>query len=238
MRFVGLFGAGVVSLGMMSCAYGAFVTPEEWARPTSDAQAAADRTTVQEWNLFTSPGGPNDPDVAEVNPNAGVGPNLSKANVYDTSGASFVTGGGNIYSPTALLALDADVPSYGLGGAYGTEVLLQLRTLGSEIAYDAVRLTYAGDGGTEHTINATSRRELERVQLGGFGGAQVDTLFVFDVPFSPASFKIEFDAAESSVSLDRVAIDTFTSLVPEPGMASVLGVAAAGLLGRPRRRRD
>ena len=239
MRFASVVGVGISWLGFVHAANAAFVTPEQWTRPTSEAEAVAGRTTYQEWNVFASPGGPNDPDVAEWNPNAGAGPNAGKANLFDSSGASFVTGGGNIYSPSAALALDADVPSFGLGAEYRTTVLFQVRSLGSELDYDTVRLTYADGGGTSQTISADSRRELARVQLGGFGGAQVDTLFAFEVPFSPASFKIEFDGAESSVSLDAVAVDTLTSVVPEPG-ALALGFGGAALLmarsRRPRRR--
>lgn len=210
----------------------AFVTPTDWTRPSNDAAAASARTTYQEWNVFTSPGGPNDPDVAEINPNVGAGPNPSKANVYDTSGGSFVTGGGNIYSFSVATLNDADVPSYGLGATGTTDVLFQVRTLGTELDYANVRLVY-NDGTTNQTVAFTERQELERVSLGGFGGTQVDTLFRFDIPYSPSTFKIEFDASGSSMSTDRVSADTLTS-VPEP--ASFAMLAAGGLLALRRRR--
>ena len=226
--------AAVTSAGARHAA-AAFVTPSDWVRPSSDAGATASLTTYQEWNSFTSPAGPNDPDVAEVNPNAGTGPNPSKANLYDTSGASFVPGSGNIYSPSAATLLDADVPSFGLGATHTTAVLFQVRTLGSELDYDSVRLTY-NDGTANRTITYDGdREELARAALGGFGGSQVDSLFRFEVPFSPATFKIEFDAAGSSMSTDRVAVDTFTAAVPEPASLGV--AAAAGLLLVRRRRR-
>ena len=211
----------------------ALTTPSQWQRPMSDVQASAERTTYQEWNLFGTPAGPNNPDVAEVNPNPGAGPNASKANVYTTSAGGFVTGGGNIYSPTAALVFRADVPGEGLGSGFTTTVLFQVRTLGSELSHDSVRLTY--DDGTQRTIPFVARQELERIALGGqFGGSQVDTLYSFALPYSPESFTILFDAAASSVSLDRVAIDSFAApTVPEPASAAVL--AAAGLLGRRRR---
>lgn len=210
----------------------AFVTPADWTRPTNDGVAASTRTTYQEWNVFTSSTGPNDPDVAEVNPNAGAGPNPSKANVYDTSGGSFVTGGGNIYSFSVATLNDADVPSYGLGAAGTIDVLFQVRTLGTELDYANVRLVY-NDGTTNQTIGFTERQELERITLGGFGGTQVDTLFRFDIPYSPSTFKVEFDASGSSMSLDRVSVDTLTA-VPEP--ASLAMLAVGGLLALRSRR--
>ena len=230
MRVSHAVGAGIALLGSFHTAQAAFVTPTEWMRPATDAEAQTGLATYQEWNIFSSPGGPNDPDVAEINPNAGV------ANLIDTSGGSFVTGGGNIYSPGSVISVDADVPSYGLGAGYDTTVLFQLRSLGNEADYDTVRLTYEDGDGTPQTINALSRQELERVALGGFGGSQVDSLFVFDVPFSPESFTIEFEAAGTSLSVDRVAVDTLTSVVPEPSGAIGLLTGVGALFCRRRRR--
>lgn len=227
-----LVAASFLALAGSRPAPAAFVTPTVWTRPSNDLEAQAGRTTYQEWNVFTSPGGPNDPDGGEVNPNPGTGPNAGKANVYDTSGGSFITGSGNIYSPAVATLLDAEVPSYGLGGAYSTSVLFQLRTLGNEVNYDTVRLTY--NDGADHTIAYSLRQELARVGLGGFGGSQVDTLFSFEIPFSPSTFKIEFDAAGSSMSVDGVAVDTFTAAVPEPASLSLLGVAGFFLARRRR----
>lgn len=229
-RSFGIFAGAIVLTG--GAASAAFVTPTDWTRPINDAVAASTRTTYQEWNVFTSTAGPNDPDVAEVNPDLGTGPNPSKANVYDTSGGSFVTGGGNIYSFAVATLNDADVPSYGLGASATTEVLFQVRTLGTELDYNNVRLDY-NDGTTDQTISFTERQELERVTLGGFGGSQVDTLFRFTIPYGPNTFKIEFDASGSSMSTDRVSIDTLTA-VPEPASLGML--AAGGLLALRRRR--
>jgi hypothetical protein len=233
MRVQVFVAAALISFAGLRQASAAFVPPTEWTRPTNDAEAQNIRATYQEWNAFTSPRGPNDPDVADVNPNPGVGPNPSKANLYDTSGQSLITSGGNIYSPTAATLLDVDVPDYGLGGGYRTSVMFQLRTLGSEVNDETVRLSF--NDGADRTIPYASRQELARVPLGGFGGSQVDTLFRFDVPFSPSAFKIEFDSAGSSMSTDRVAVDTFTTTVPEPASLTALGVAGL-LLGRRRRK--
>ena len=55
-------------------------------------------TTYQEWNVFSSTGGPNAPDVANSNVNGA-------ANVVELSGGAFVTSGGNIYSPTFVTSI-------------------------------------------------------------------------------------------------------------------------------------
>ena len=231
-----VFATVIISSAAAGSASAAFIDPPDWDRPSSDAEAQGGLNTYQEWDVFESPAGPNDPDVAEVNPNAGAGPNAGKANLYDTSGQSFVPGSGNIYSPTAATLLDADIPGFGLGGGYETAVMFQLRTQGSEVNYGTVRLTY-NDGVADRTIGYTDRDELERVALGGFGGSRVDTLFQFLVPFSPSTFKIEFDAAGSSMSTDRVAVDTNTVAVPEPASLGLVGGVAGLLLVRRRRRR-
>jgi hypothetical protein len=59
----------------------------------------------------------------------------------------------------------------------------------------------------------------------------------------PSALTLDFAAESSSMSLDRVAIDTFTtqsplSLIPEPGTSTLLLIGAAGLgLVHWRRRR-
>ena len=233
-----LTAAGVVAVTAMP-AGAAFMTPTDWSRPASDVAATAARTTYQEWNVFGFAAGPNNPDVGEVNPNPGVGPNLSKANAYDTTGGGLISSGGNIYSPAVATRIDVDVPSYGLGGGYVTDVLLQVRTLGTELAYDAVRLTYLDAGGAQQSLAFDDRDELARTTLGppGMGGGvAVETLFRFSLPGSPTWFKLHLDAAESSLSTDRIAVDTFTvANVPEPAVASTALLAGAGLLLRRRR---
>lgn len=229
MRLQSLCVAAAV-FGAPVCGWAAFVTPTNWTRPADAASATATLTTYQEWNVFTSPGGPNAPDVANINPNS-IAPNL--ANIADSSGASFVTSGGNIYSPTAPIIIEAQVPQYGLTGDFATSVVFQVRTLGSELNYDGVRLNY-NDGTGDQSIAALSRQELSRVALGGFGGSRVETLFVFDVPAAPSSFRFAFQAAEDSVSLDSVAIDTQTVAVPEPASVGLLAMVGAALLRRRR----
>ncbi|GMU24234.1 MAG: hypothetical protein AMXMBFR13_43100 [Phycisphaerae bacterium] len=215
-----LIAGFVVALlvGLTTAAQAAFVAPALWSREQAN-------TTYQEWNVFSSPAGPNMPDIGWLNPNG-------TPDLFDTSGGSFVTGSGNIYSPTSVLDLRVVVPDYARTGDV-TTVILQTRTNGSEIDFDTVRI-----GGT----GFEDRGELLRQPLGGFGGFAVETWLKFELPYSASSFTVEFKASGTSMSLDRVAVDTITasSFVPEPNPVPepLTGVLlASGLLRLASRRR-
>lgn len=214
--FAAVCAAALVGLS----AHGAFIDPT-WNRPADAAQASADLTTYQEWNVFTSPDAANGPDVADVNPHG-------SAAAWDTSGGSFVTSGGNIYSPSAILAMQTTLPGYDLGPASQTHFLVQLRTLGSELDVTSLML----DGIAVSTLDGYAYTELARIALGGFGGAQVDHAFSFIATNSAASHTLTWLGAESSVSQDIIVIDTLTTGVPEPASAVLLAAGASALLWR------
>jgi hypothetical protein len=243
---------GLLFVGLAPLARADFMTPDVWNR--GDAH-----TTYQQWETFASPTGPNPPNAPPTVPGAAFNPNGS-ANVVDGSGASFVTGGGNIYSPTAVVRIDATVPEYARGAAYYTTVLLQTRTQGAEATYtgvDGMRLTYF-DGSSTHTIYPAAASELFRQTLGGgFGGELVDYAAVFHVPYSPGLLTFEIDAAGTSMSFDRLAVDTIVTRaagdspllagmnptigfvpvsVPEPGMGAAVVIGLLAALGRRRGR--
>lgn len=220
----------------------AFSPPTMWARSVDG------RSTYQEWDKFVAPAGPNPPnspnvplgasvDAAPFNPN-GV------ADVVESSGASFITSGGNIYSPTAVTDFDVSVPNFGAAATW-TTVLVQLRTQGSLLDVSAVRVT--GGGGPYAAVDSAL---LFSQALGGFGGVLEDRWFEFHLPGNAGAYLVEFHAAESSMSLDKLAIDTvWTSAatpidepnpVPEPGAIALLAggtlAALAWRLGARRRR--
>lgn len=219
--------SGLAIAGLALPASAEFITPDAdtfgWDR------GATGLTTYAEWDYFTSPSGPNRPDVGSfLGDTLAVG--ASAFNVYDSNfpaSGSFITGGGNIYSPSGVIIPRIEFGGFGLGEGFVTTILLQVRTLGTE--FDVSSMLLNG------TVAPTSIVELDRIELGGFGGYQVDSLIRFDVVGSLASNEISFEAMESSMSLDRVAIDTFTTAVPAPGAVALAVLAALG--GATSRRR-
>lgn len=224
--------AALVALAA-SPAIAAFVSPTQWVR------SADPRSTYQEWDKFVSSAGPNSPNSPNVPVGAVVdapptNPN-GTADLIETSGTSFVTGGGNIYSFAAATDFDVTVPNYSEPSASWTTVLVQLSTLGSLLDSASVRVS---SGGT--TYQPVESALLFSQVLGGFGGVQQDRWFEFHLPGNAASYLVEFNSVESSMSLDRVAVDTaWTSaatplnapnpVVPEPGSVG-LALGGIGLL--------
>jgi len=140
------------------------------------------------------------------------------------SPGAFATGSGNIYDPSAAMAFTlADATPFTLG-----TVVLQIRTLGSELDYGGVRLSYL-DGGETRTLAPWYQGELDRgTQLG----ASISAIWQWDLRgLGVDEYTISFGTPDSSLSLDAITLDTWTgfSAVPEPSGVVLLGVGA-GLL--------
>lgn len=191
-----------MAVAMLSVAtQAAFITP------TFRGEA---NTTYQAWNEFVTPEGPNAPDVALSNPNG-------TPDAVDLSGASFVTSGGNIYVQGGLLQLKATIPDYALGNAAKTNVVVQVRTLGSIIDTDTV--LWNGVAFDHATLL------VDTPLVGGFGGVIQEWAFEWDN--LPGNFSLNtllITGADLSVSLDRLSVDTQAVPVPE---VSSLGLLAA-----------
>jgi hypothetical protein len=150
--------------------------------------------------------------------------------VYDTSGGSFLTGGGNIYSPSLPIDIDVVTPNYNLGPSGWTTVVLQTVTLGTTLDLASVRVTSGGT--TRYPIDAAL---LFTQPLGGFGGVQEDRWFEFHLPGNAESYTFELLASGGSLSFDRVAVDTIwvpgdapidePNPVPEPSSLVLTGAA-------------
>ncbi len=163
-------------------------------------------------------------------PNPG---STSDAVVRQFDSSAFLTGGGgagNIYSFSAPLSVRLDdTPAFD-----ALTVVLQVRTLGTEIDYDSVVLSYDSGSGLE-TLT-TTRTELDRTNLGGFGEG-VSSAWTWDLSgFNVASYFIEFEAAGSSTSLDSISLDVLTA-VPEPMETAAFGAAALLVFGFVRNHR-
>ncbi|MGE3310774.1 MAG: hypothetical protein AB7O66_12460 [Limisphaerales bacterium] len=178
--------------------------------------------TYDGWENFTvSIGNPgNKGDLA--------GSSLS-ATLFQTAPGALVLGSGNIYNGTEASRFEIRYA----GTEPISDVFLQVRSLGTELNYESVRLF----AWTESL--GAPRTELDRVAFGppppapgsGFG---VSSLWAWDLTgLDATSFAIAFDAAEINLSLDSATLDV--NVVPEPS-PMVLGALGLALLGLFRRR--
>jgi hypothetical protein len=230
----------IASLFVVSATTGvaqaAFISPTGWTRPTDDTSAVNTLTTYQEWETFSSVSGPNAPtNIPETVEGPDHNPNSGTQTVFDSAApgsGAFITGGGNIYSFGGAIDPAIIIPVYGLAGLK-TQVLLQIRSQGSELSDDRVNVDIGSGPVDIETLPGYSYTELFRQALGGFGGSLVDHAWTFDLPGIPSSFRVDVDNTTSSISLDRVSVDTL-STVPEP---AGLGAVALGALMALRRRR-
>jgi hypothetical protein len=219
----------IVALGPV-VSRGAFIGPQ-WVRPAGDSQAAADRTTFQSWNSFAGVAPGNLPDVAEVNPN-GVSDAFDAAAL---ASGSFVTSGGNIYSPAGVIKPRALVPGFGDDDA-STHVLVQVEVFGAEIDPADLRV----NGVLAGELPGYGYQELSRVIVGGGGpgsGARIEHAWTFTAAGAD-TLQLDFGWGATSASLDKLLVDTQTvANAPEPGSIVLVGVAGAVLAGRRRRPR-
>jgi hypothetical protein len=127
---------------------------------------------------------------------------------------AFLTGSGNLYNLNGVSTFTlANATPFTIG-----TVVLQTRSLGSELDYGSVILTYTNDLGSQ-TLNSISHVELNRGNQPGLG-ATVSSLWQWDLSGLGATFfSISFRAAEPSLSFDSLTLDTgnqFTPLITTP----------------------
>ena len=150
------------------------------------------------------------------------------------SASSFITGSGNIYDfSEGIQAFQlTDATSFTLG-----TVVLQTRTLGSELNYGSVTLTYTDAVGT-HSLAPVSYLELDR---GTTLGASVSSLFQWNLTgLAVNEYSIAFNGAGPSVSFDAMTLDTWNQhmlVVPEPSTYALLGLGGLMLGWRTLRKR-
>lgn len=195
-RFLFLLGTASLTATLSSVVHAAFVSPNTWTRGQAN-------TTYQAWDVFTGLSYVT-PDVADQN-------SSGSAELTENSGGSFLTGGGNIYSPYLPLNFTVSLPQADIAQPeHQLTAVVQIKTLGTEL--DGQSLVLNGQSPIDSA-------ELLRNQLGGFGGSEVEHWFLFELPYSSygsgsngvASLSLQFSALESSMSLDQLAIDTAIS---------------------------
>ncbi|HZW10354.1 MAG TPA: GC-type dockerin domain-anchored protein [Phycisphaerales bacterium] len=182
--------APVALLAAATPALADFITPDAYGWSRGDADSA-----YFEWDFFTSGSG-NEPDVGQFPDPLPAG--WATPDVAEITGNGFATGSGNIYSPFGPMVFEITVPNYGYG-AGETTLLLQLRTVGTELDYGAVTL----DGAAPDEVIELGRESTDM-------GFRVETLFVFGVSGNADEYVFTAPTVEAHLSLERVAVDTST----------------------------
>ena len=205
-----VFGCLVVRAGTNG-----FVVPAFRDLPGSSS-AGWDRFTVA-----TNNGVGNLPDLAgstapatlvQLDPNAAV---LTSGNIYNMPGKS-------------SFRVQYNGPEIAVGA-----IALQVRTAGTELKYDSVRLTFSE---TPTISYEAVRHEFDRFEFGAPGqpgsGAFVSSYWEWDLHgggVKSKSFSLEFSAADFSLSLDSVTLDV--GKVPEPSVWCLFLAGGAVLAG-------
>jgi len=178
-------------------------------------------TAFAEWNVFDSTSD-SSPDVGSFGP--------APQSVTETTGAAFLTGGGNIYSFAAATDFDVILSGYSEVENAVRTIALRIATLGTSVDVSSVLLD-----GAAPTIAGNTYTETI---TGGFGGAEEEWLFVWDGVSDRLTYQFDFNAVESSLSLDQLAVySSEASVVPIPAAAWLFGSALLGLSGMSRRSR-
>jgi hypothetical protein len=191
-----------------------FIAPAFRGQPNSEAGY---------WEVFSVAYGPPGNTADQAGSNSGA------ILTQTASPSAFTTGSGNIYDPVAITAFRVtDATPFTLG-----TVVLQVRSLGSEVDYDAVRLTYI-DGFGAHALEPNLRLELDR---GTILGASVSALWQWDLQgLNVTDYSLSFASADPSLSLDAVTVDTWDQfmVIPEPSSVTLLFLGACVLFSRIR----
>ena len=189
----------------------AFVVPSFRGAPGS---------AVAGWENFTvavgAPG--NSPDLP--------GSTATTARLIQNQADAFITGTGNIYNQPSASSFTV---SYAAGVPLGL-VVFQARTVGTELDYSSIALTYSGGTLT------TPQVELSRAPFVGQGpGAIVSSEWTWNLTgLNASALSINFIASGPSVSFDSATLDVQTT--PEPGAwALLLAGLAAGCFHFRRR---
>lgn len=226
-------------------AHADFYAPTVWSRPTASSTVA----TFQGWDVFTSHVGPNAPHTVSGPAFGGVGSwvpiNIGGvANAFDSNApgnGSFVTGSGNIYSPAGTVTPRAIVPNNldltaGTNNSGWTTLIVQIRTQGSFLDITTGRLNGS-------ILPVATEIIYNQIIPGGFGGFVRDYWLQFQVPGNADFYQFDISTLETSVSFDRIAVDTVwnptalnqgdafleptpLSAVPEPSTWALCGLTA------------
>jgi len=145
------------------------------------------------------------------------------ASLLQTAAGASVLGSGNIYNGAGPSLFEVRYS----GAADVGDVVLQVRTLGTELKYDDVKLFAWTQS------QGATRVELDRLSFGPpppspGSGVGVSSLWQWDLTsLKTTSFAISFGAAEANLSFDSATLDVRT--VPEPTPVALLLLGAGAL---------
>ncbi|MEM6257919.1 MAG: PEP-CTERM sorting domain-containing protein [Planctomycetota bacterium] len=224
-----IFAAAALGAVFYSAEAQVFVDPLGWDRPTNKGDTDSSTgalTSYQSWDVFEIAFGPpvttvvdgeiivlgNSPDVADINP-------AGSANVEQTEPGPpqgrgpFITSSNNIYSFDSINTFEVAVPIPELNTGPNNDVTLsiQVQTLGAPIDQSSVDIT----------IGSSTYTPVDYAQIYGgpsgspFGGGLRIDRYIFNIAdfgdgsdTSVETLSFNFDAISSSLSLDRLEIDT------------------------------
>ena len=181
-----------------------FLTPA-WRGQDNSEHAA--------WDIFTEAKlEPNSPDVSADFPTL-------DAELQCNTSSAFLTSSGNIYSFQSATAFQlTDSTNFPV-----RNVLLQISALGSEIAPDSVKLVGTDASGERKAFSPIRSFVLNQQELtGANGGLGTTYAYQWDLTEIPSvgEYGILFAAAESSMSLGAVSLDSYDQYlevpIPEP----------------------
>jgi hypothetical protein len=177
------------------------------------------------WESFTVPFGA--PGNAADRPGSTTGAILAQT----LSPSAFITGSGNIYDVAARTGFEIrDAVPFTLG-----TVVLQTRTLGSEIDYAGLTFRYSNSEGI-HSVAPLVRLELDR---GTILGASVSSLWQWDLRgLNVKEYTVTFESDGPSLSFDAFTLDTSARFeaVPEPSTWALLAAGLTVLFWRAGKR--
>jgi hypothetical protein len=130
----------------------------------------------------------------------------TSAVLTQTNANAFLTGSGNIYNLSTSACVLANTTPFVLG-----TVVLQTRTIGSELDYGSVSLVYSNGSGA-HPLAPLFRYELNRAAGQGYS---VSSLWQWDLSgLGVATYQVYFNAGGPSLSLDAITLDTAAQFQP------------------------
>ncbi|MEM7542479.1 MAG: hypothetical protein AAF384_12985 [Pseudomonadota bacterium] len=164
-------------------------------------------TLYAAWDVATASSLPEDntPDLGNLNTTSAVLQTFDLGNPTP-GGSAFITSTFNIYSFSAALDFDIEINANYGADATPTRIALQLSTLGAALDLASVTYDLFGTLLAPNTTNLLASGSAPNPTGPGVGLA-TEYLFIWDLPFRPATYDFNFWATGSSLSLDAASVD-------------------------------